>query len=189
MTAAAIALSVAYVAVAALLLNLNLGTRWSLPVKIGAIVAVTGLYAVAWHGHKALMGWASGDPLPDDFRVHWVTIDEPDKETGASSTIYFWVRALDAAGLPEGEPRAYRVPWDEATAEAAEAALAQLESGELLNGRISRQIVDPDAEPRQVEGADYAGDSLASATSGVRPRFEFSRVPPPTLPPKPLPDP
>lgn len=82
------------------------------------------------------------------------------------------------------------MPWDEPTAEAAEAALAQLEDGELLNGLLSRQVVDPDAEPRPVEGADdYSGDPLASATSDVQPRFEFRRVRPPALAPKPLPDP
>ncbi len=187
MTGVAVSLTVAYVAVTALLLNLNLATRLNVFVKAGAVVLVTGLYAVAWHGHIGLLGWATRDPLPDDFRVHWITIDEPDKAAGTAGTIYFWVRELDAAGLPHGQPRAHRVPWDEATAEIAEEALMQLEEGELLNGRITLQIVDPDAQPLVVEGADYGGDALASPSGGDRPQFEFSRVPPPALPPKPTP--
>lgn len=186
MTGGAVALTVAYVAVAALLLNLNLATRWNVFVKAGAVVLVTALYAVAWQGHKGLLGWATGEPLPDEFRVHWVTIDEPDKSAGTAGTIYYWVRELDSAGLPHGQPRAHRVRWDEATAEAAEAALEQLEGGELLKGRISRQIVDSVAPP-PVDGADYDGGALSSSTSGDRPQFEFSRVPPPALPPKPPP--
>lgn len=186
MTGVAVALTVAYVAVAALLLNLNLATRWNVFVKAGAVVLVTALYAVAWQGHKGLLGWATGESLPDEFRVHWITIDEPDKAAGTAGTIYYWARELDAAGLPHGQPRAHRVRWDEATAEAAEAALQQLEDGELLNGRISRQIVDSVAPPPPVDGADYGGD-LASGSSGDRPQFEFSRVPPPALPSKPPP--
>jgi len=187
MTGVAVALTAAYVAVAALLLHLNLATRWNVFVKAGAVVVVTGLYAVAWQGHKELLGWATGEPLPDEFRVHWVAIDEPDKATGTAGTIYYWVRELDSAGLAYGQPRAHRVAWDEATAEAAEAALEQLEDGELLNGRLSRQVVDPTASPQPVEGADYDGGDLSSSASGDRPRFEFTRVPAPALPSKPPP--
>ena len=164
MTGVAVVLTLAYVAVAALLLNLNLATRWNVFVKAGAIVLVTGLYAVAWHGHKGLLGWATGEPLPDEFRVHWVTIDEPDKTTGGRGAIYFWVRELTVGGLPHGPPRAYRVAWNEVTGEAAEEALERLE-----------------------EGGDSGGDAFASSSSGDRPQLEFSRVPPPVLPPKPPP--
>ena len=174
MIGVAVVLTVAYVAVAALLLNLNLATRRNVFIKAGAVVLVTGLYAVAWHGHKGLLGWATGEPLPDEFRVHWVTIDEPDKMTGARGAIYFWVRELNAGGLPHGPPRAYRVAWNEVTAEAAEEALERLEGGELVNGRMRPHIADPDAGAPTVDGGD-------------RSQLEFSRVPPPVLPPKPLP--
>lgn len=184
MTGVIVAITVAYVAVAALLLNLNLATRWGGVVKACAIVLVTVFYAVAWRGHLGLLGWATTAPLPDEFRLHWITIDEPDKATGADGTIFFWVRELDRAGLPRGAPRAHRVRWDEQTAEAAEEALVELEGGKPLNGRMSRQVVDPDARPPPVEGVDYRGDPTASASGGERPRFEFSRVPPPALPPK-----
>jgi hypothetical protein len=187
MISVAVALTVAYVAVAALLLNLNMATRWNVFVKIGTVVLVTGLYATAWQGHKELLGWATGEPLPDDFRVHWVTVDEPDKATGAAGTIYVWVRELDSTGLPHGQPRAYRLTWDEATAKAAEEALEQLKGGELLDGRLRHDIADPRVEPPPVEDANYNGGPLSSTTSGDRPQFEFSRVPPPALPPKPLP--
>ena len=180
MTGVAVVLTLAYVAVAALLLNLNLATRWNVFVKAGAIVLVTGLYAVAWHGHKGLLGWATGEPLPDEFRVHWVTIDEPDKTTGGRGAIYFWVRELTVGGLPHGPPRAYRVAWNEVTGEAAEEALERLEEGELLNGRMRPDIAT-------VDGGDSGGDAFASSSSGDRPQLEFSRVPPPVLPPKPPP--
>ena len=118
MTGTVIILTLAYVGVAALLLNLNLGgaIRFGWSVKLGAIVLVTGLYVAAWVGHNGLLGWPTSERMPEDFRLHWVTVTEPDKVTGADGSIFFWVRILDEAGLPHGDPRAYRVPWDEETA-------------------------------------------------------------------------
>ncbi len=188
MTPTVVVLTLAYVGVAALLLNLNLSvtTRFGWGIKLAAIVLVSGLYVGAWVGHKGLMGWPTSERMPEDFRLHWVTVKEPDKATGADGSIFFWVRMLDEAGLPQGDPRAYRVPWDEETAEAAEAALEQLEAGKPLNGRMSRQIIDTDADLTPEEGRDYAGND-GTTGSAERPRFEFVRVLPPTLPAKPVP--
>ena len=185
MIAAAIALTVAYAAVAALLLHLNLRTRLPMLVKSGALLIVTALYFGAWQAQKALLGWATPAALPEDFRLQWLTVEDPDKATGEDGAIYFWVRKLDAAGFPAGPPRAHRVPWDEATAEAAQDALAQLQAGEPLNGTFSRQGVVTPAEPEDTAARD--GAAHGSTTNAERPRFEFRRAPPPTLPPKPAP--
>jgi len=177
-----LALSLAYTAVAALLLTLNLATPYARWVKVSAIAGVTVLYAATWLSLGGLMGWASPDPMPESFRVLWITTDEPDKAGDNPGTIYFWVRALDEAGLPVGAPRAHRVPWSEATAEAAEAAMAQIEEGELLNGRIGRGLVSE--SERKTEESGYAGDDAVTGGGGERPEFEFTRVPPAALPPK-----
>lgn len=182
MIGALVGLAMAYAALAALLAHLNLRTRLPRAVKAGAIVVVTGLYVGAWQAHKGLLGWATPESLPDQFRLHWVTVDEPDKASGGAGAIYFWVRELDEAGLAQGAPRAYSIPWDEATAEEAAEALARLQEGKPLNGFLSRQALAPEAEA-EIEGADY-GSGFDSAMSGDRPRFEFSRVPPPALPAK-----
>lgn len=181
-----LALTLAYTAIAALLLNLNLATRFSPWVKVAAIVVVSGLYAGTWSGFQGLLGWASPDPLPEDFRVLWITMDEPDKATGGQGTIYFWVRELDEAGLPTGVPRAHQISWNEDSAEAAQEALDRMDDGELLNGRMSRNVV-AEAPVAPEEGADYAGERSITGNGGVRPDFEFIRVPPPSLPPKSLP--
>jgi hypothetical protein len=121
--------------------------------------------------------------MPADFRLHWVVIEEPDKVTGADGKIYFWIRELDQAGLAEGAPRAYQIPWDEDTAEATQEALEELEGGQLLNGRMSRQMINPNLISPDPT-AQYRGDE--SGSSGEQARFEFIRLPPPTLPPKPI---
>jgi hypothetical protein len=182
MTPLVLALSLAYAAVAALLLTFNLGTRFGPWIKGAAIVAVSALYAVTWVNLGGLMGWASPDPMPENFRVLWISSDEPDKVSGADGTIYFWIRALDEAGLPAGAPRAHRIPWSESAAEAAEEAMARIEEGELLNGHLGRGVVAESEKPP--EEAGYAGEDSVTGGGGERPLFEFVRVPPPALPAK-----
>lgn len=182
MTPMVLALSLAYAAVAALLLTLNLKTRFAPGIKGAAIVLVSVLYAVTWTSLGGLMGWASPDPMPENFRVLWISTDEPDKTSGADGTIYFWIRALDEAGLPVGAPRAHRVPWSESAAEAAEEAMAAIEEGELLNGRLGRGVVSESEKRSQEEG--YVGEDSVTGGGGDRPLFEFVRVPPPALPAK-----
>ena len=185
MIGAAIALTAAYGATAALLLHLNLRMRLPRFVKFAALAVVTGLYFGAWEAQKGLLGWATPEPLPEEFRLHWLTVKEPDKAAGEDGFIYFWVRELDAAGLPVGAPRAHRVPWDEATAEQAEEALAQLQDGEPLIGFLSRQTIV--APPDERQGIAPASRQNGAPGDAERPRFEFRRAPPPALPPKSLP--
>ena len=173
-------LTLAYVGVAALLLNLNLASRYGALVKTGSIVLVSGLYAATWFGHRALSGWASPEPVPERFRVHWIVIEDPDKSGARAGALYFWVRELDAAGVPAGPPRAHELPWSKAGAKASQRALERLAAGERLNGKVVTRV-------------EEVSTSEDTALSAVPPeesvRFEFSRVPPPALPPKGLPVP
>lgn len=182
MTGAVVLLALAYAAVAALLLSLNLATRYATWIKVLAITLVTGLYGVSWAAWNGMLGWATPADLPESFRVLWITMEEPDKQTREPGVIYFWIRQLDAAGLPVGAPRAYRVPWTEEAAESAQSALTAMEEGELINGRLGRNLVAE--QEMNEEGSDYAGESSVTGAGAERPRFEFQKVPPPSLPPK-----
>ena len=181
-----VALSLAYAAIVALLLNLGLASRWGLAVKLSAVVVASGFYILAFEGHKQLMGWATSAVMPEQFRLHWITIAEPDKASRSPGSIFFWVSELDAAGLVASAPRAHRLPWDEATAQAAEEALAALTEGEPLNGFLSRGAITAEENPAGQERS-AAASSNPSGNDGPQPSFEFRRVPPPTLPPKPPP--
>jgi hypothetical protein len=185
MTVSVLLLTLGFVAVAALLLNLNLATGHSAKVKSAAIVLVSVIYVLTWFGYQGITGWATPEPLPERFRVHWLMVEDPEKLSGAPGAIYFWVRELDEAGFPVGPPRAHRVAWSESAAQAAEAALASMDAGELLNGRLSRNAMAPeDDSDRPI--SEFAGDG--GAPGSPQPGFEFSRVPPPALPPKSAPD-
>ena len=181
-----VALSLAYALIVALLLNLGLASRWGLAVKLGAVVVASGFYIIAFEGHKQLMGWATSAAMPEQFRLHWITMEEPDKASRSPGSIFFWISELDAAGLVASEPRAHRLPWDEATAQAAEEALAALNEGEPLNGFLSRGAITAEDGPNG-QGRNAAAPPNPSGNDGHQPSFEFRRVPPPTLPPKPPP--
>ena len=172
-------LTLAYVAVAALLLNLNLATPRRGVVKVTAIALVTALYVGAWHGHKALLGWASDDPLPERFRLHYATVDDPDKASRTPGTIYLWVSSLDGpAGMRE--PRAYRITWDADTARAVLDALAEVERGVAMEGHATG--LSETGRVRMVEPAErvQAGGDAENSPRGI----EFRPVPTPPLPPK-----
>ncbi len=181
-----ILLALAYAIIAALLLNLGLATAWSARVKVGAVLLVSLFYGMTYLGIRALEGWPTGEPLPGDFRVHWISVDEPDKASGSDGAIYFWVRSLDEAGLPIGEPRAHAVPYDEQTADAAREALARMEGGKRLDGRMTMTVIEP--SERDPEEASVLSDAaVGNDPNGPEERlvFEFRDVPPPTLPAKP----
>ncbi len=172
-------LTLAYVAVAALLLNLNLATPRRGAIKVTAIVLVTALYVGAWHGHKALLGWASDDALPERFRLHYATVEDPDKTSRMPGTIYLWVSSLDGpAGMRE--PRAYRITWDADTARAVLDALAEIERGVAMEGRAMN--LSEAGRVHAVEPAErIEADHDAEAALG---RIDFQPVPTPPLPPK-----
>lgn len=185
MTAGLILLLAAYAVGVALLLNLGLRSPWPRRVKLGAVILAFGFYLIAFEGHKRLLGWATPAPMPEQFRLHWIRVDEPDKPKDAPGGIFFWISELDAAGLVIGEPRAHRLPWDLATAQAAQEALKVLQEGEPLNGYATRTA--PAAKTEAGEPAPSGASAPNPAQGGLKPQFEFRRAPLPKLPAKPLP--
>ena len=171
-------LTLAYVGVAALLLNLNLATPRRGAIKVTAIVLVTALYVGAWHGHKALSGWPSDDPLPERFRLHYATVEDPDKASRTPGTIYLWVSSLDRPAARR-EPRAYRITWDADTARAVLDALAEVERGVSMEGTATG--LSQTGRVRSVEPAERVQVDGAGEAPG---KIDFRPVPTPVLPPK-----
>lgn len=183
MTAGLILLLTAYAAIVALLLALNLRSPWRRRVKLGAVILAVGFYVIAFEGHKRLLGWATPAPMPEQFRLHWIRVDEPDKPESAPGGIFFWISEIDEAGLPVSEPRAHRLPWDLATAQAAQEALKVLQEGEPLNGYPTRTAAAAKTEAGE---PTPSGASASNPTNGsLPPQFEFRRAPLPELPAKP----
>jgi hypothetical protein len=104
-------LTLAYVAVLVLLLNLGFHSQWRWQVKLMAVLLSVIFYAGTWYGLKQLQGWAVIDQIPDKFRLVSEYIVQPDKQRGTEGAIYVWV--IDLGEDAESEPRAYRLPYIE----------------------------------------------------------------------------
>ncbi len=171
----------AYVLVAALVLNLWLRTSWSISFKIGAVVLATGLYAGTWFGMKEIQGWPVREPLPKSFRLHWATIDEPDKVQAGDGWIYLWVQPLDPNGQVTGKPRAHQLPFSPEVAEQVQEALADMEGGQAMEGFMTRGAINPTTDDNQATGepASAPGDNPEEGL-----HLEFRKPPRTRLPPK-----
>ena len=111
MTLPLIGMGLSYVAVAVLLLTLNLASRWHWGVKAAAIAITTAFFGISYASIAGLIGWPSETRVPEHFQLDWATVVEPDKLTGSSGSIYLWLEALDENNMPIGIPRAFRVPY------------------------------------------------------------------------------
>ncbi len=185
MTSGVVLLALAYAGVAALLLTVLASGIGGLLPRVAVIVVVSGFYIGTWYGYQAMTGWATTGPLPQEFRLLWVNIEEHPRSSSDEGYIYYWVRELDEAGLAKGPPRAHRIAWSELAAETAEQALGALESGEQLNGRLSRNLLSQGAPEQQGDaGVDFSGQQSVSGAGGGEPAIRFVPVPPPSLPAK-----
>src|SRR6267154_1296570 len=107
-------LSIAYALLAALLLVIALRARIPWPFKIACVLVTSTYYCVAFFHVEGLPGWSATAPLPPQFQLLWARVVEPnplDRDPGA---VHIWVEDFDAANLPSGQPRAYRLPYSAA---------------------------------------------------------------------------
>jgi hypothetical protein len=165
MTGAVAGLVASYVALAVLLLSLNLRSAWHWRVKAAAIGTTAGFFVVVFLALQAMLGWPTEALPPDRFELHGALIEEPDRKGRGAGAIYLWLSPRDAAGAPAGPPRAYALPYSRALHEAAARALAGLQAGLAIDGR-SQAASDP--------------GGLATPSAAIE---LFERAPPP-LPPK-----
>ena len=130
MTQAILPLVAAYVAVAVLLLSLNLTSRWAWPIKAAAIGVTTGFFGLSYIGAVSLLGWPSRSTLPPRFQLLWSKLVEPDKHSGEDGGIFLWLDALDDNNLPLNRPRAYQLRWDPNLAKQVAGAQEKRQSGQ-----------------------------------------------------------
>lgn len=193
MTTTVLAISAAYVAIAVLLVTLALGARLAWWVKAAAIVVTSVFFVEVFFATKGLLGWARTGQLPARFQLLWVRVVEPDLKSANSGAIYLWIEEVDENNVPDGVPRAYRLPYSRPLADRAAKA-----RDEIVNGRPQQGLAE-DLAGR--ENPEEAKSDLERSGSRVDPglttvdlgqfrllqqaqRVEFSPMPVPTLPPK-----
>ncbi|NQV22087.1 MAG: hypothetical protein HQ511_11785 [Rhodospirillales bacterium] len=183
-----ILLSASYVAVAALLLSLNVASAWRWQIKIAGIIIVSALYVGTYLGAKELLGWPSGTAMPDYFRLHWAIVTEPDKFTGEDGRILVWAEQLDDKDQSLAPPRAYRLAYDDELARRIEHALGLVSEGQAITGSLNTKTDSDEAEDSDQAADGSEADSGQSDGSfqaiGAPPDLHFEQMRPPERPAK-----
>jgi hypothetical protein len=130
-----IGLSIAYTLLAALLLVIALRASIAWPLKVAIVVVTSAFYCVAFFRTEGLPGWSASAPLPPQFQLLWARVVEPNPLDQDPGAVHVWIEELDAANLPSGQPRAYRLPYSPALARKVEAAREQILKGHPIGGR------------------------------------------------------
>jgi hypothetical protein len=196
-----IGLSIAYTLLAALLLLIALRARIPWPLKIAIAVLTGAFYCVAFFRTEGLPGWSASAPLPPQFQLLWARVVEPNPLDQDPGAVHVWIEELDAANIPSGQPRAYRLPYSPALARKVEAAREQILKGHPTGGRAvdigtGKGQAAPEGpanvatlRPSAAPGGDPAsgGPLDLSFLMGQSGNIEFELLPGPTLPAKDLP--
>jgi len=176
-------LGVAYAALAALVLNLNLDSKYRREIKVAAIIIVSLFYVAAYHGAQNLRGWAIADAPPNPFKLHWAIVEEPNKAQGTKGAIYILAQKLNARNIAVGAPRLYRLPFTPELAEQVDDALNKKEDGRDLEARLSYEVAEPkDIDETKTRDGDKSRPDAAGEEEMLK--LDFRELNAPGLPPK-----
>ncbi|MBM3506873.1 MAG: hypothetical protein FJX64_03940 [Alphaproteobacteria bacterium] len=134
MTLGFVGVLAAYVIIAVLLLSLNIAPRWAWWVKATAIVVTSAFFVISYYSMIDLMGWPVRDRLPAKFQLLWAKVNEPDKLLNSPGAVFMWVEALDKNNVPNGIPRAYRLPYTQPLETGIQNALDMITNGQEVGG-------------------------------------------------------
>lgn len=194
MTTTVLAISAAYVVIGALLLALGLTARLAWPVKAAAIVMTSVFFVEAFFATKGLLGWPRTGALPPRFQLLWVRVVEPDLKEASPGAIYLWIEEVDDNHVPDGVPRAYRLPYSRPLADRAAKARDEIMLGKPQQGLSENLTGGEDQREAKSDQQRSGGRADPGVTAAdldqlrllqQAPRVEFGPMPGPTLPPKP----
>jgi hypothetical protein len=189
-------LSVAYALVGALLLVVVVYARLPWQLKAAVVVVTSAFYVASFVGMRGLLGWASVDRLPANFKLLQSRIVEPHSLEGDPGAIYLWVEELDDGNRPSGVPRAYRIPYSGRLADKTDKAQADIAAGRAQGGRAAdygsgeggllnavRAYITPNTIIETSGGDPSSGGGL-TAVPQAGDEVNFTPLLPPRMPPK-----
>jgi len=188
-------IAAAFVVITSLILWFVIGSRGMWGLKIATIASALYFCLSISFSLENFEGWPSHASLPEEFRVHWVVIEEPDKK-GGEGAIYIWAKSLKSLdgesgwwisfeGSSTNAPRAYKLPYTRELHERAQDALKRLQAGKSVMGKHGRgRAGDGEGDgsegpPGDGEAAGRGGGSLTK-NGGIT----FQELPPTKLPDK-----
>ena len=193
-----VALGLGYALLGVVLLAILVFARFDWRLKAGLVILVNGFYFVDFREARALLGWASPDPLPPHFRLLGARIVEPHSLAGDAGAIFLWVEEVDVDNFPSGDPRLFRLPYNVKLAERTEAAVQASAQGLPQGGRTAdfgagnggaAEPVSREVTPSSVT-VTSGGDPMSGGPTDPQISREeahgvvFSPLPPPRLPAK-----
>lgn len=189
-----IAIPVGFLILATILLWFFIETKGRLAVKIALIIVSSYYCLVTWHSLGSYAGWPAVAHPPDEFILHWVIVNEPNKKTKDPGAIYLWLTSNEKESntvfnifrykSDRLEPRAYAIPYSREMHERAQRA-----RGLLMKGKVVRGTKKGKGAPAEGEGGNMDGKGPGSI-GGKRPSlsneqdFEFHELLPSVLPDK-----
>ena len=130
-------LSVSYALIGALLLVVLVYARLPWSAKAVAVIVTSAFYIASFVGMRGLLGWASVDRLPADFKLLQARIVEPHSLEGDPGSIYLWVEALDEDNRPSGVPEGLSASLQRQLAEKTDKAPSEIAAGRPQGGRAA----------------------------------------------------
>ncbi len=137
-----VAIVLAYIALAVLLLSLNIFSRWRWWVKAGAMVICGVFFVVSYFAISSLLGWPDPDQPPGRFSVVATRVVEPNRAAGNEGAIYLWVETLDDDNIPSGIPLSYQLPYTDELARTVEGVQEAIDSGDSIEAALE-EITPP----------------------------------------------
>ena len=194
-------LTIAYAALASMLLIVLARVALPRSVKIAVIAAMGAFNVAVFFWSQSLLGWSAATAMPERFQVLWARVLEPNASKQFPGAIHLWVEALDERNIPSGEPRAYVVPYSAALAGKTAEAQSEIRKGNAQGGMthpiapnvgsgategVNIRAVSQGAVP----GGDPSGGGVLDPSSlgGQSKTVDLIPLPKPLLPPKDLPE-
>lgn len=85
----------AYILLAALLLSVNLYSKWSWQLKTITIIITSVFYIISYISFPPLLGWPTNQKLPAHFRLLATEVHQPDKLTGEEGSVFLWLKEVE----------------------------------------------------------------------------------------------
>ena len=185
-----------FIIITSLILWFVIGSRGMWGLKAATIAAALCFCLSISFSLDNFEGWPSDTSLPEEFRVHWIVIEEPDKK-GGEGAVYIWAEGLE----PEEDkdkwwlsfekddtdaPRAYKLPYNRELHENAQKALERLQAGKGVMGKNGMG----EAQEGEGEGSEgpMGGDGETGGQGGgsltKNGGITFQELPPTKLPDK-----
>jgi hypothetical protein len=175
-----------YVAIAVLLLSMNLTSRWRWWIKAAAIVVTGGFFVASYFAIVSLLGWPAGENPPQRFALLATRVVEPDRITGSPGVIYLWLEELDENNIPSGRPRSYSLAYTQDFANAVSQAHDLLANGEPVEGSLTPHQEQRDESSPATPPTDAEGRQFGTPFEMTEHDLVFNNMPPVKLPDKTL---